>query len=328
MVVEVCVPVREPRQVETDMSGQQFKYGGQAVLEGVMMRGRHQATVVVRRPDGSFARLDMPVPPRAARWQRLPLLRGFAALAEAFTIGRKALDFSATVVAADEEEQLHPWLQGLIFIVTIAVAVGLFVVMPSLVANFIGQLGAPILLREVIEALINLAMVIAYIVAIGRIPDINRVFGYHGAEHKVINAYEAGLPLTVESVRQCSRIHPRCGTSFLLAVALIGFLIFLSVAGLPVWQRIIARIVLIPLVAAVAFEVQQLAANHYRPWVRWLLAPTLAAQYLTTREPNDDMIATAIAAFEAVLHADQHAQAQPVQVTANVTGLVDTQPTM
>lgn len=311
------------------MSTNQFKYGGQAVLEGVMMRGRRQATVVVRRPDGSFARLDLPIPARSAQWQRWPLLRGFAALAEAFTIGRKALDFSASVVAADDDENLHPVVQTLIFVVTLAIAIGIFVVLPSLVANFIGQLGAPVLVREIIEALINLALVVAYIAAIGRIPDIGRVFGYHGAEHKVINAYEAGLPLTVESVRQCSRIHPRCGTSFLLAVALIGFLIFLSVAGLPVWQRIIARIVLIPLVAAVAFEAQQLAANYYHlPWVRWLLAPTLAAQYLTTREPDDDMIATAIAAFEPVVAADQRDAAQPAPATGVASGLADTQPTM
>jgi uncharacterized protein YqhQ len=311
------------------MSKAQFKYGGQAVLEGVMMRGRRQATVVVRRPDGSFARLDLPIPERHARWQRWPLLRGFAALAEALTIGRKALDFSATVVAAEEEDRLSPWMQTLIFAVTMVIAIGVFVVLPSLVANAIGQLGVPVLLREVIEALINLALVVAYIAAIGRIPDIGRVFGYHGAEHKVINAYEAGLPLTVASVRQCSRIHPRCGTSFLLAVALIGFLIFLSVAVLPVWQRIIARIVLIPLVAAVAFEVQQLAANYYHlPWVRWLLAPTLAAQYLTTREPNDDMIETAIAALEPVLAADQVVSAQPAVTVDVVSGLADTQPTM
>ncbi|MCX7859318.1 MAG: DUF1385 domain-containing protein [Chloroflexus sp.] len=311
------------------MRNDQFKYGGQAVLEGVMMRGRRQATVVVRRSDGSFARLDLPISPRTASWQRWPLLRGFVALAEAFTIGRKALDFSASVVAADDDEQVHPLAQALIFVVTITIAIGVFVVLPSLVANFIGQLGAPVLLREVIEALINLALVVAYIVAIGHIPDIDRVFGYHGAEHKVINAYEAGLPLTVESVRQCSRIHPRCGTSFLLAVALIGFLMFLSVSGLPVWQRIVARIVLIPLVAAIAFEAQQLAANYYHlPWVRWLLAPTLAAQYLTTREPNDDMIATAIAAFEPVVAADQLADAQPAPTAGVVSGLVDTQPTV
>ncbi|WP_322495233.1 DUF1385 domain-containing protein [Chloroflexus sp.] len=311
------------------MSTNQFKYGGQAVLEGVMMRGRRQATVVVRRPDGSFARLDLPIPARSAQWQRWPLLRGFAALAEAFTIGRKALDFSAAVVAADDDENLHPVVQTLIFVVTLAIAIGIFVVLPSLVANFIGQLGAPVLVREIIEALINLALVVAYIAAIGRIPDIGRVFGYHGAEHKVINAYEAGLPLTVESVRQCSRIHPRCGTSFLLAVALIGFLIFLSVAGLPVWQRIIARIVLIPLVAAVAFEAQQLAANYYHvPWVRWLLTPTLAAQYLTTREPDDDMIATAIAAFEPVVAADHREATQLAPTTGVAPGLADTQPTM
>jgi uncharacterized protein YqhQ len=156
-----------------------------------------------------------------------------------------------------------------------------------------------------IEAAINLTMVIAYIYAISRMRDIQRVFGYHGAEHKVINAYEAGAPLSVESVRTFSRIHPRCGTSFLVIAALIGFVIFLAVSGLPLWQRVSARIVLIPIVATVAFEFMRLAAAHYRhAWVQRLMQPLLSTQYLTTREPDDAMIATAIAALVPVLAAD------------------------
>jgi uncharacterized protein YqhQ len=193
-----------------------------------------------------------------------------------------------------------------VFVGTIALGIGLFVVLPSAVANFVyTQLGAPLLAREAIEGAINLALVVAYIYAISRIRDIQRVFGFHGAEHKVINAYEAGAPLTVEAVRPFTRIHPRCGTSFLVITALIGFVIFLAVAGLPWWQRLGARIILIPVVAAVALECMRLAAAHYhRPWVRRLLAPTLSTQYLTTREPDDLMIATAIAALVPVLEAD------------------------
>lgn len=276
-----------------------------------MMRGRHQATVACIRPNGELALKHRLIPAqRAAAWLRLPVIRGIVSLGDAFTIGREALDFSASVAVGDDEEELSPLLQGAVFVVALAVGVGIFVVLPSMIANYFSQLGASVLVRELIEGVINLALVVGYIYAISRLRDIQRVFGFHGAEHKTINAYEAGVPLTVDSVRQFSRIHPRCGTSFLVIAALIGFVIFLSVAGLPLWQRIGARIVLIPVVAAVAFEVMRVAAaNYHRPWVRRLLAPALSTQYLTTREPDDAMIATAIAALVPVLEADGVAQA-------------------
>lgn len=289
------------------MDEQRFSYGGQAVLEGVMMRGRRQATVAVRRPNGELAFKHIALSDQArARWTTWPVVRGIYGLWEAFTIGRQALDFSAVVVADEGEEDLSPLAQALTFGIAFAIAIGVFVILPSTVANYLYvQFGLPMLVREVIEGLFNLSLVIAYIYAISQLRDIQRVFGYHGAEHKVINAYEAGAPLTVESVRSFSRIHPRCGTSFLVILALIGFVIFLAVAVLPLWQRIGARIVLIPLVAAVGFEFMRLAAaNYHRPWVRRLLDPTLASQYLTTREPDDAMIATAIAALIPVLEAD------------------------
>lgn len=289
------------------MDEQRFSYGGQAVLEGVMMRGRRLASVAVRRPTGELALKHIPLPnPAPASWMRLPVIRGLVGLKSAFTIGKEALDFSASVAVGDEEEELSPLAQGATFLVALAIGIGLFVILPSAVANFaFTQLGASVLLREAIEGVINLVLVVGYIYAISRIPDIQRVFGFHGAEHKVINAYEAGAPLTVEAVRPFTRIHPRCGTSFLVIAALIGFVIFLAVAGLPWWQRLGARIVLIPVVAAVAFEFMRLAANNYhRPWVRSMLAPALSTQYLTTREPDDVMIATAIAALVPVLEAD------------------------
>jgi uncharacterized protein YqhQ len=288
------------------MDDQRVAYGGQAVLEGVMMRGRHQATVVCLRPDGELAFKHILIPQRqGAAWRRLPVVRGMLSLGDAFTIGREALDFSASVAVGDQEEELSPAMQWGVFIVAMAFGIALFVVLPSLIANFFTTLGASVLVREIIEGVINLVLVVGYIYAISRLRDIQRVFGFHGAEHKAINAYEAGAPLTVESVRQFSRIHPRCGTSFLVIAALIGFVIFLSVAALPLWQRVGARIVLIPVVAAVAFEVMRIAANNYhRPWVRRLLDPALSTQYLTTREPDDAMIATAIAALIPVLQAD------------------------
>jgi len=293
------------------MNAQRFSYGGQAVLEGVMMRGRQQATVAVRRPDGALAVKHIPVAAQTwPAWTRRPVIRGLAGLWEAVRIGKQALDFSATVAVGDQDQDLHPVAQFGILVVALGIAVGVFVLLPSLIANYAAEHGAPVLVREMIEGAINLLLVVAYIYAISRLRDIQRVFGYHGAEHKVINAYEAGAPLTVEAVRQFSRIHPRCGTSFLVIAALIGFVMFLSVSGLPLWPRIGARIMLIPLVAAVAFEAMRFAAAHYhRPWVRRLLTPALATQHLTTREPDDAMIATAIAALVPVLEADGVASA-------------------
>jgi uncharacterized protein YqhQ len=236
---------------------------------------------------------------------QLPIGRGHIGLRDAFAIGKQALDFSASVAIDDDEGEISPLAQGAVFVVALAIGIGIFVVLPSLIANMASRMGAPVLLREAIEGVLNLSLVVGYLYVISRLRDIQRVFGYHGAEHKAINAYEAGAPLTVESVRSFTRIHPRCGTSFLVITAMIGFVIFLLVSGLPLWQRIGARIVLIPLVAAVALEFLRFAsANYYRPWVRRLLAPTLATQYLTTREPDDAMIAAAIAALVPVLAAD------------------------
>ncbi|MEI7645297.1 MAG: DUF1385 domain-containing protein [Chloroflexales bacterium] len=288
------------------MDEQRFAYGGQAVLEGVMMRGRRQATVAVQRPNGDLALKHILVA-TATRpaWMRLPIIRSLVGIRDALAIGRQALDYSASVAIDDDGGAISPLAQGAMFVVAMTVGIGIFVVLPSLIANIAGRMGAPVLIREAIEGVINLTLVVGYIYAISRLRDIQRVFGYHGAEHKTINAYEAGAPLTVESVRGFTRIHPRCGTSFLVITALIGFVIFLSVSGLPLWQRIGARIVLIPLVAAVALEfLRFVSANYYRPWVRRLMAPTLATQYLTTREPDDAMIAAAIAALVPVLTAD------------------------
>jgi uncharacterized protein YqhQ len=288
------------------MDEQRFAYGGQAVLEGVMMRGRRQATVAVHRPNGDLALKHILIAAVARpAWMQLPIIRGIIGLRDAFSIGKQALDFSASVVLDDDAGEISPLAQGAIFVVALTIGIGIFVVLPSLIANMASWFGAPVLLREAIEGGLNLSLVVGYIYVISRLRDIQRVFGYHGAEHKTINAYEAGAPLTIESVRSFTRIHPRCGTSFLVITAMIGFVIFLSASGLPLWQRIGARIVLIPLVASIALEFLRFAsANYYRPWVRRLLAPTLATQYLTTREPDDAMIAAAIAALVPVLAAD------------------------
>ncbi len=323
------------------MSVKRFPYGGQAVLEGVMMRGLHQATVAVRTPGGEIVFKHEPLNvKRRHTWENLPFLRGVLMLWDALYLGTRALNFSAAVAIAEEEEQAasqgaeesHQETAGVIetngqeaspaandaagkqpsdavMYATVAVSllfgIGLFFVLPTFLGSLAERFGASPLLREVIKSLIQMVLFIGYIVLIGRLPDIKRVFGYHGAEHKAINAYEAGAPLTVDSVRTFTLIHPRCGTSFLLVVLLISFVVFLFVRDLPLWARLLSHIPLIPLVAAIAYELLRLsAANYHRAWVRAVVGPSLALQRLTTREPDDTMIATAIAALLPVLAAD------------------------
>lgn len=288
------------------MSGKRFPYGGQAVLEGVMMRGLHQATVAVRNPAGQvvFKHEALNVE-RRRLWETLPFLRGVLMLWDALNLGVRALNFSASVAVGDEEEQPSRAAMTLTLIVSLAFAIGLFFVTPLLLASAAASLGASVLMREVLEGVLRLAIFVGYIVAIGRIPDIARVFGYHGAEHKAINAYEAGAPLTVSSVRSFTLIHPRCGTSFLLVVIVLSILVFAFFSDFPLWVRVLSRVLLIPVIAAVAYELLRLSAAHYhRPWVRSLIGPSLALQRLTTREPDDQMIEVAIAALLPVLAAD------------------------
>jgi uncharacterized protein YqhQ len=312
------------------MSVKRFPYGGQAVLEGVMMRGLRQASIAVRMPSGEIVFKHHPLNvKRRHLWENLPFLRGVLMLWDALNLGMRALNFSASVAIAEEEKQAAeakatssqdlrtPAARGpeaatqsdAVIYATVAVSllfgIGLFFVLPTFLASLAERFGASPLVREVVKSLIQFGIFIGYIVLIGRLPDIQRVFGYHGAEHKAINAYEAGAPLTVESVREFTLIHPRCGTSFLLVVLIISFVVFLFVRDLPLWARLLSHIPLIPVIAGITYELLRLsAANYHRAWVRKLVAPTLALQRLTTRAPEDSMIAVAIAALLPVLAAD------------------------
>lgn len=288
------------------MSVKRFPYGGQAVLEGVMMRGLRQATVAVRDPKGQIVFKHEPLNVERRRmWENLPFLRGVLMLWDALNLGTRALNFSAAVAMGEEEEQPSSLVTTATLGVSLLFAIGLFFILPAFLASMAERLGASPLLREFIQGFIRLALFLGYIVAISRLPDIQRVFGYHGAEHKTINAYEADAPLTVDSVRRFTLIHPRCGTSFLLVVFIVSFIVFAFVRGLPFWARLLSHIPLIPLIAAVTYELLRLSArNYHRAWVRALVGPSLALQRLTTREPDDTMIATAIAALLPVLAAD------------------------
>jgi uncharacterized protein YqhQ len=297
------------------MSIKRFPYGGQAVLEGVMMRGLRQATVAVRKSSGEIVFKHEPLNVRRRRvWENWPFLRGVLMLWDALNLGTRALNFSATVALEEEavasgdqsaKEPSDALLTGTL-IVSLLFGIGLFFVLPTLLASLADRFGATPTVREAIKSVLQLGIFVGYILAISQMKEVKRLFGFHGAEHKAINAYEAGAPLTVESVREFTLIHPRCGTSFLLVVLLINFVVsFLLVREWPLWARVVSHIPLIPLIAAVSYELLRLsAANYHRRWVRLLVAPSLAFQKLTTREPSDEMVATAIAALLPVLAAD------------------------
>jgi uncharacterized protein YqhQ len=284
-----------------------FYYGGQAVLEGVMMRGRKSMAVAVRAPDGQITLHEEPLTAAiyTKKWGQWPFVRGVKMLWDALGLGMRALLWSADVAMSEEEDVKFT---GPVAWTTVAssllVAVGLFFLLPTLAAKWLAPLAGG-LAGSVIEGVIRLGLFLLYLWGIGFMPDIRRVFGYHGAEHKTINAYEAGAPLNPSSVAHYSTSHTRCGTSFLLTVMVIAIIVFAPFHFNNVLLRLASRIVLIPVVAGIAYEFMRFtAARVERPWVRVLIAPGLALQRLTTREPDETMLECAIAALKPVLAAD------------------------
>jgi len=273
--------------------------GGQAVMEGVMMHSPHWTATEVRRPDGdiltSVQRLDSLLV--RYPWLRLPVLRGIIVLYEALTIGIRALFFSANA-ALGEEEQLTASQIGVSAAVGLALAVGLFFVLPTIGARALDRFLPSVVLLNLVEGAIRVSILIAYIGSIARLPDIRRVYAYHGAEHKAVNAYEAGDPLDVAAVRRHSRFHPRCGTSFLLIVMVVAIIVFSFLGRPPLVLRIASRVALIPLVAGVSYEIIR-AGARYR-WFRPLVAPGMWLQRLTTREPDEAQMEVAARALREV----------------------------
>lgn len=289
-------------------------------MDGVMMRGLHQATVAVRAPDGSIVFQDRALnAERRTAWARIPFLRGIQLLGDALLIGMWALSFSSNASAGAQDEQLTRRQMTVLASISIGMAIGLFYVLPLLVASFVGNvLGWSIVARELLDGLLRLLIFVGYLLLIRRSRDIRRVFAYHGAEHKAVNAYEAGAPLTVAGVRPFTLIHPRCGTSFVLVLLLISVVVFAPLGGLPFGLRLVSRVVLVPLIAGLGYELLRLSArNYHRRWVRALVAPTLAMQHLTTEPPDDGMIEVAILALSRVLAADGiKVESAPVAGTA------------
>jgi uncharacterized protein YqhQ len=288
-------------------------YGGQAVIEGVMMRGKQSMAIAMRAPDESIVihKDDLSSIYRS-KIVRIPFLRGLILLWDALGLGMQALTISANN-QTDEDEKIEGPTLIITLVISLAFAVGLFFLLPATVGHYTESLIGSVSLLDpsqsssaawignLIEGLVRLLILIGYIWFIGRIPDIKRVFAYHGAEHKTINAFEAGAELTPENVKRFSLEHPRCGTAFLLTLVLLSIVFFSLLGPLPLGLRLASRIIMIPLLAGIAYEYIRWTANHLdSPFVKLIVKPNLALQRLTTREPDLNILEVAIAAFNAM----------------------------
>jgi uncharacterized protein YqhQ len=295
---------------KTHSAEESFNYGGQAVIEGVMMRGSQAMAVALRSPTGDIVVETEPLNEMLYRGpiSRIPFLRGVVMLWDALGLGMKALMTSADVSVGEEASLSGPtsWGTGAI---GIAFGVGLFMLLPSFVAGLLEPVLPVEWLMSVVEGALRLILAVGYIWAIGHMPDIARVFAYHGAEHKTINAYEAGEELTVDAVRGYPKAHLRCGTSFLLSLVVISVLLFAPLNPPSLLWRLVTRLALLPLLAGISYEFIRLTARFAdQPWMQWMIGPNLALQRLTTREPDDDMLEVAICALKAVLADEEGAE--------------------
>jgi uncharacterized protein YqhQ len=288
-----------------------WNYGGQALIEGVLMRGPHVAAVAVRHPDGT---IDVKTQNLGKLYtgplSKIPFIRGLPMLWDSLGLGMKALFYSAEVAGQEEDPNFS--LQGAAGIgmgaFSMLLGVGLFMLLPSLIAGLLVT-GERALLFNLVEGAIRLALLVGYMAAVGQMPEIRRVFAYHGAEHKTINAHEAGAPLTVEGIRPFTTAHPRCGTAFLLMVVLISILVFAPLGKPALLIRLASRLLLVPVISGIAYELLRFTGKHAdNPLVRTLIAPNLALQRLTTREPDDSMLEVALTSLKAVLAGEAAAQ--------------------
>lgn len=277
-------------------------YGGQAVIEGVMMRGAQSVAIAMRAPDNQIVvHTEELSGIYKSKITKIPFLRGLVMLWDALGLGMRALTISANLQSGEDEKLEGPALY-LTLGLSLAIGIGLFFVAPA----GVGQLAEHFLQlnawwSNLIEGLVRLTILIAYIWLIAFMPDVRRVFSYHGAEHKTINAFEAEVELTPQNVSKFSVEHPRCGTAFLLTLVLLSILVFSLLGPMPTAWRLISRVVFLPLLAGVAYEYIRWTANHLNsPFVRWMIKPNLALQHLTTREPSLEMLEVSIAAFNAM----------------------------
>lgn len=278
-------------------------YGGQALIEGVMMRGRRACAMAARGPDQSIVVETEDLSPiYSSPIARIPFLRGLILLWDTLVLGMRALTFSANLQMG-EDERLEGAPLTLTVLVSLVAGVAIFFLIPA-GAGYIAQLWLHLEYwgAYLVEGLSRLALLVGYIWAIGLMPDVRRVYGYHGAEHKTINAFEDGADLSVNSIRTYPREHPRCGTAFLLTVVVLSILLFGALGPMSLWARLVSRLLLIPVLASLAYEFIRLSGKYSQHWIaRAVISPNLALQRLTTREPEDGMIEVAVQAFTAML---------------------------
>jgi len=286
-------------------SNNKLTVGGQAVIEGVMMRGPKLVSTAVREPSGQISvKVDL-VSSLSDRYPILkkPMLRGVIALGESLVLGLKSLSYSAQK-AGDEDEQLSDKELVMTILFSLGLAILLFVIIPTAAAKYIDASFTNPILLNLLEGGLRLGIFLVYIYGISRMKDIQRVFKYHGAEHKTIHAYEAGVELTVENVQKYSTLHPRCGTAFLLIVMVVSIIMFAFLGWPDLWLRILSRVILLPVVAGLSYEIIRFAGKSQNPLVHIAILPGLWLQKITTSQPDDDMVEVAIQALEAVLVED------------------------
>jgi len=275
-------------------------YGGQAVIEGVLMRGKRWMAMAMRKPDGSIEVIQEELTGiYQTPIRKIPILRGLILLWDALVLGTRMITVSANAQSGDNEKIEGPALYGTLAI-SLVIGIGFFFLAPAGVAQLAEKyLGWNAWVSNLIEGFLRLGLLILYMWAIGFMPEIRRVFSYHGAEHKTINAFEASAELTPESVATFTTVHPRCGTAFLLTLVLMSIIVFSLLGPMPLFWRFASRILLLPLLAGLAYEYQRFSANHMEsPIMRHLIAPSLWLQKLTTHEPDLSMLEVAIQAFK------------------------------
>lgn len=293
------------------------RIGGQAVIEGVMMKNMDRYAVSVRKPNGKIETKVEECVSFAEKHPlfQLPVFRGMANFLESMVIGMKTLNYSASFYEDEEEqtesrteqllekilgEKAEKIIMGIVLVFSLSISIGLFMILPYIASEALGKLIRNEYVILFMEGIIRIAIFLGYIVLISRMEDIKRVFMYHGAEHKTINCLEAGVPLTPENVDNFSRLHKRCGTSFIFIVMIISMVFFFFIRVDTIWLRIVLRLLFLPLVAGVSYEFIRLAGNSDHPLVQIFSKPGLALQRLTTKEPDHSMIEVAIASVEGV----------------------------
>lgn len=288
-----------------------FYYGGQAVIEGVMMRGKDGLATAVRKPSGDVVVKRDPISSISSRYPILkkPLIRGVVSLVESLIVGMRALSFSASQFSEEEEEQIGTKEIVFSMVLAFGLTVLLFVVAPAFVIRQVQHFISSNMLLNLVEGLIKISFFLLYVLAISFMKDIRRVFEYHGAEHKTINAYEAGEELTVENVKKYTRFHKRCGTSFLVIVLIVNTVVFSFFGRPPFLLRVLYHLLLMPVVAGISYEVIRRAGRPNAPWlIRVLSYPGIWTQYITTREPDGLQIEVAIKSLQSVLPPEEQAE--------------------